>query len=239
MPKEFMNSKGDFDLFVAINYIKYNLQDKRFEDFQPFAKDYNIPGSCEEMYSKFTKRVSSPDYIASLLWVINQCCISSSLLKVLSTPSLLSELIKNMLYGASEVIQVTAFRIVRRIVAEHYNPQQLNNVWTNIPKEPLLQYVPVSATNDIVGTMLSFIGLQSNFYIRQDLVISQSKIGVICYEANEFLRLLFQNDIWKREIFGIIEAAIQDMTESVERVSIDMTLGIGALYFLTLASSQV
>ena len=196
MPKEFLNSKGDFDLFIAINYVKYHPEDKRFEDFQPFTKDYNILGSCEEIYSKFSKKTSSPDYVASLLWVINQCCISSSLLKVLSAPALMSELIKHMLYGASEVIQVTAFRIVRRIVAGHHSPQSISKVWSSIPKEPLLQYVPLSATNDIVQTMLGLIGLQSNFYIRQDLVLSQSKIGVISYEASEFLRSLLQNERW-------------------------------------------
>ena len=239
MPKEFLNSKGDFDLFVAINYIKYHPENKRFEDFYPFTKDYNIPGSCEEIYSKFNKRVSSPDYIASLLWVINQCCISSSLVKVLSTPALLSELMKRMLYGASEVIQVTAFRIVRRIVADHYTPTTLLNVWSNIPKEPLLQYVPLSATNDIVQTMLCLIGLQSNFYIKQDLVLPQSKIGVMSYEANELLRLLFQKDAWKREILGVIDVAVQDVAKGIVLGSIDMSVGFGALYFLSLASKHV
>ena len=85
---------------------------------------------------------------------------------MLSTPVLLSELMKHMLYGASEVIQVTAFRIVRRIISEHYTPTTFLNVWSIAPKEPLLQYVPLAATNDIIQTMLSLIGLQSNFYIR-------------------------------------------------------------------------
>ena len=56
--------------------------------------------------------------------------------------------------------------------------------------------------------MLGLIGLQSNFYIRQDLVLSQSKIGVISYEASEFLRSLLQNERWKGEVIGIIETAI-------------------------------
>ena len=104
IPKEFLNSTKDFDLFVTLNYIKHHPEDKRWEDVQDIIKEMNIESSCEELYSKLSSNKASPEYMASLLWVINQCCVSASLLKVLSRPKMISELIKHMLMGANDVI---------------------------------------------------------------------------------------------------------------------------------------
>ena len=104
VPDEFLNSHKDFDIFVTLNYIKHHPEDKKWEDVQDIIKEMNIESSCEEIYSKLASNKASPDYMASLLWVINQCCVSASLLKVLSRPKILTELIKHMLMGVNDVI---------------------------------------------------------------------------------------------------------------------------------------
>jgi hypothetical protein len=70
-PTEFKNSSGDFDLYVTINYLKSHPEDKRWEDVLPSLKGLEVAVSCEELYSKFTSTQTSPDYNASLLWVLN------------------------------------------------------------------------------------------------------------------------------------------------------------------------
>lgn len=104
IPKEFVNSTRDFDLYVAINYIKHHPEDKRWEDVQTHLKGMEVAVSCEELYSKFTPSHTSPDYNASLLWVLKQCLVSSSLHKVLAKPAFLTELLKFMLLGSTETI---------------------------------------------------------------------------------------------------------------------------------------
>ena len=232
IPKEFLNSKKDFDLFVTLNYIKHHPEDKRWEDVQDVVKEMNIETSCEEIYSKLSSNKASPDYMASLLWVINQCCVSASLLKVLSRPKILTELIKHMLMGANDAIQVTAFRIVRRIIEFHHSPMSFAPVWSAVPKEALGMFLPASSLENIVTTMLAFVSLQFNYYMRRDIIMDQGKIAMLCHEATELLRSLFSNERWADEIINEVQAGAQDISSKIVRGSEDMTIGFGTLGFL-------
>jgi len=232
IPKEFLNSHKDFDLFVTLNYIKHHPEDKRWEDVQDLIKEMNIESSCEELYSKLSSNKASPDYMASLLWVINQCCVSSSLLKVLSRPNMLTELIKHMLMGANDIISVTAFRIVRRIIEFHHSPSSFAPVWSAVSKEALSRFLPADSLANITSTMLALVSMKFNYYVRSDMVLGQGKISMLCHEATELLRSLFSNERWVDEIIRVVLAGAQDISSKIVRGSDDMTFGFGTLGFL-------
>ena len=68
-PPEFITKTGNFDLFLALKYIREHPEDSRWTGVKEVLRD-EMPSSCEAMSTGKKSSAIPSDYISSLLWLM-------------------------------------------------------------------------------------------------------------------------------------------------------------------------
>ncbi|MEE4248222.1 MAG: hypothetical protein V2I33_22765, partial [Kangiellaceae bacterium] len=77
-PKEFCSDAldGDFSVYTAVQYIHNHPEDQTYVAERKYISENRVP----------LVQPSNADYVASCLWVLYQCCISSGHKAILCQP---------------------------------------------------------------------------------------------------------------------------------------------------------
>ena len=245
VPSEFINANAEFDFFLALNVVKANPG--KFPDFwrelkAGLADLEGLANSCSELYTPQKSHSSLSDYTASLLWTMYQCCGSKSFKEAVARSGVLLELLKHAFVGMSEVISTISCRIVRSIVSSGLQPETVSDLWTRVPKDLMLRFMPESSTRDIVNALFTYIGLKASAHLKpkHEFVPNYSKISQISHESLEFLRCLHQTPAWSPLLHSLVLEKIVSFARSpLESVASSYEEELGVLSFLSTATGVI
>jgi hypothetical protein len=156
------------------------------------------------------------EYIASLLWIFNQCLHSKSLRGVFSQKKYLSELVKHMLLNEDEAVQVLAFRIVRKIAVETSDPASFAEVFNEVPKDLLGEFCPASELTSFLSVMFYLASLRHTSSIELSRIPKQTRQRMLSYEAFEFLLNLTTSKPWADEIIMYTQKLVKNAALAIE-----------------------
>jgi hypothetical protein len=229
IPDDFKNSKGEVDFYKALTSIK--LKNEIFVDYWRELKHiFDLYGEIPESVEAFEQEGDQMvQFLSSLLWVLNGCCGSPCLPKVLARTERVVALMKIFLVKGSDKLATLASRLLRRVIASQHSPQTISLLWPKVTDENFKLPISQEARSNFINTLLAIIGLKQNWQLTNEKLW---KIDMMFMESQELLRSISASDRWREDVYKAVMDATKSLVNKLTRDEFPLDYEIGALSYM-------
>lgn len=229
IPDDFKNSKGELDFYKTLTAIK--TKNEIFVDYWNELKHvFDLYGEIPESVEAFEQEGEQMvQFLSSLLWVLNGCCGSPCIPKVLARTERVVALFKIFLVKGSDKLATLASRLLRRVIASQHSPQTISLLWPKVIDEDFKLPISKEASSNLINTLLAVIGLKQNWQLTNEKLW---KLDMMFMEAQELLRSISASDRWREDIYKAVMQATKSLVNKLSRDEFPLDYEIGALSYM-------